>query len=177
MIGKSSVWSGRWKMSVLGVVALLSPAIAAQARPFTSAKGYSATPPAGWRVNSKGMMGSDVIFAAPPSRGFVSSFNVVVTQAPGETLEGGRRQINSMLPKAFAGYKRVAQGYTTLGGLRALSTTSSYLIGTPSRRLRMKQIVVLRRNRAFTFTVAALDTDFARYNAAFNKILQSVRFR
>lgn len=177
MIRERNVWAGRWVLSVLGAVALLVPAIAAQAKPFRSAKGYSVTPPAGWQVKSNGMMGADVIFIAPPSRGLSSSFNVVVTQAPGETLEGGRRQINSMLPKAFAGYKRVAQGYTTLGGLRALATTSTYLIGTPSRRLRMKQIVVLRNSRAYTFTAAAADANYARYDAIFNKTLQTVRFR
>jgi len=76
----------------LGAAALLVPVLAAQSKPFTSAKGYSATPPAGWRVNKSGMVGSDVIFVAPPNRGFNSSLNVVVvTSSPGETLEEGRK--------------------------------------------------------------------------------------
>lgn len=173
MIRKSS----RTRMLGWGAGALLVLSGAAWAKPFISAKGYSVSPPVKWKVNTSGMMGSDVIFIAPPSRGASASLNVVVTQAPGETLEGGRAQINKMLPQMFNGYKRVAQGYTTLGGLRALSTTSTYLIGTPPRRLRMKQVVALRKGRAYTFTAAALDNVYARYNTAFTQSLKTVRWR
>ncbi len=82
-----------------------------------------------------------------------------------------------MMPKSFADYNLLAQGYSKLGGVRALSTTSSYNLRTPPRRVRMKQVVVLRRGRAYTFTCASLDATYAKYNAAFNKTLASVRFR
>ena len=169
--------------AVLAAVGLVATQVSVNAKPkaaqaFQSAKNYSITPPAGWTTNKSGLMGTDVIFMAPPAKQYAANINVVVVPAaPGETLEKGAVQINQVLPRAMNGFKKLSQGYGTLGGVRSLSITANHKMGTPPRLLWMKQTYVLRKGQTYTFTCTALAENHAQYKAAFDAALKSVRWR
>lgn len=149
---------------------------AAEAAPFVSSKGYSLTPPAGWRVDKSGMMGTDVLVIASPVGGFAPNLNVVITPAPpGQTLDDARKQIATMYPRAFAGYKSLAQSFGTQGGVRTLRLMGTYT--RQGRLLRMRQIIALKNGSAYTFTCTEPEAVHAKLDPAFDKMLQSIRWK
>jgi hypothetical protein len=147
----------------------------AQAAPFVSSHGYSFTPAPGWRVNTSGMMHSDVIVLAPSEGAFTSNFSVLLSPAlPGQTLEEGQQQIGMLYPKAFTDFKMLSSTIGNLGGVKALDLFGSYRQGT--ERLWMRQALVLREGKVYTFTCTSTVATHARYDAAFTKMLQSVHW-
>lgn len=160
---------------VVGLTLLLVMAVAA--KPFRSAKGYAITPPSNWQMEKSGFMGTDVFFFGSPAHGFAPNINVVVTQAAPKTrLEDGLAQVNAMLPHALNGYKRLAQGYTSVDGTRAFYTMALHQVGTPPHRLKMRQVVALKNGRVYTFTCTCLAADYAQSSVAFDAALKSIRW-
>lgn len=165
----------------VGLVALLGASIgvaSAAEKPFQSTKGYSITPPARWNLNGSGVMGTDVVIAAPPAKNYAAHLNIVVIKAaPGETLEADLPKINAAMPKTLNSYKRVSQKITSIGGVRALETVATHKIGTPPRKLWMHQTLVLLNGQGYTFTCTALDGNHKTYEPAFKAMLKSVRWK
>lgn len=161
----------------LTIALTLLMVVVVTAKPFRSAKGYTITPPANWHLEKSGFMGTDVVFYAQPMHNFAANINVVVTKAPPKAnLESGLVVLNAMYPHVFTGYKRLAQGYTSVDGTRAFYNTALQKPGTPPRQLRMHQVVALKNGLNYTFTCTCLATDYAQSSAAFATALKSIRW-
>lgn len=160
-----------WGMTV-GLMLAMGAALAG---PFVSSKGYALTPPAGWRVDKSGMMGTDVVVIAPTVGGFAPNLNVVITPAPpGQTLDAAPKQIAAMYPRVFSDYKSMSQSFGTLGGVRTLRVMGTYT--RAGRRLRMRQVIALKNGSAYTFTCTEPEAVHAKLDPAFDKMLASIRW-
>lgn len=152
-------------------------AIAATATPFSSPRGYTMTPPAGWQMEKSGVLGTDVIFHAPPWHGFSAMLNAVVDKAPpGATLDNALTHMNAVYPRIFKGYKRLEQGRVTLDGVKAFVTIANYKAGTPLRLLRMQQIAALKNGQIYIFTCTCLAADYPHFRATFSAALKSIHW-
>lgn len=145
------------------------------AAPFVSPHGYSVAPAPGWQANHSGLMGSDVIIFTRAAGGFAPNLNVVIVPAqPGQTLEQGQAQIAAMYPHAFTQFHMVKTGYEPVGSLRALLVVGTYVQGTS--HLSMRQDIVLKNGKVYTFTCTVPLAMQARYAPAFSQMLHSVRW-
>jgi hypothetical protein len=168
----------RFTTVVVASMLVLVTATAAIAKTYSSKKGYTIAAPAGWKVDSSGLMGTDLVLMAKPQNGFAANLNVVVTAAsPGQTLAQGHSYITQTYPRLFNNYKKLAQGNTTIGGVPAISVTATHSMGTPPRTLRMHQVIAIRRGSIYTFTCTAANADYAKFDAAFKSALKSVKWK
>lgn len=162
---------------IINLASLLVLLGTAVAKPYSNPKGYTITPPANWTTEKSTQGDAAVRFSAPVAQGFAANVLVVVAPAaPKSTLEGGVKQINAAYPRIFPGYKKLAQGFTTVGGLRALYNTANLKNGKPPQLFRMHQVVVLKKNLMYTITCTSLDADYAKYHPVFTAMLKSVRW-
>lgn len=163
------------RLAFLALFAVLLLVPAAQAAPFVSAKGYSVTPPAGWSANKSGVMGTDVIIFTRAPGGFAPNLNVVITPAqPGQTLAQGQAQIAQVYPRLFTQFYMVKTGQEALGGQPALLVVGTYLQG--AQRLSMRQDLVVKNGKVYTFTCTSPVSVQAKYGPAFAQLLHSVRW-
>ncbi len=147
----------------------------AQAAPFVSPHGYSIAPAPQWQANRSGLMGSDVIIFTRAAGGFAPNLNVVIVPAqPGQTLEQGQAQIAAMYPHAFTQFHMVKTGYEPVGSVRALLVMGTYVQGTS--HLSMRQDIVLKNGKVYTFTCTTPVALQARYAPAYSQMLHSVRW-
>lgn len=160
---------------ISGLTLLLVAAVAA--KPFQSAKGYTLTPPTGWQMEKSGVVGTDVLFHAPPLHGFSAMLNAVVdTAPPGATIDNALTHMNMVYPRIFKGYKKLIQGTTTVDGTKALVTVATYQAGKPLRPLRMQQVVALKNGQLYIFTGTCLAADYSQSSAALNAALKSIHW-
>lgn len=161
--------------AVLLTIALLMTA--AVAKTYTSKKGYSIAAPSGWTIQSNDSGNPEAIFIDKPINGIRPNINVVVTpSAKGQTLAQLKTQINSLYPRVFNSYKKLAQGNTKLGGVAGIYITAIHKMGSPKALLRMHQVFVLRKDSAYIFTCTSSDADYSKSDAAFKNALASVKW-
>ncbi len=162
---------------LIGSVAASTPATAKE---YVSKNGYRITPPAGWKTMPGSTTTPDVIFLAPPVKGFSANINVVVTPAaPGETITQVPTQIRPLFSRMFTAFSPMSQGYTTTDGAKAYTHTARYTMGNgPQKlRMRMRQVIALRKGKAYTFTCTAGDAQYANNAKAFDAALKSIRWK
>ena len=182
----------------VGVVCLC--AAVSVAAPFGSRSGYRLTPPPGFvlrpntsfsatvggtSVNNKA---ADAFFLGPHN----SSLTVFIQpMPPGVTLPLLRR----VLPAQMEGMSAqniqvgpgpnlgnsskmhvVSQGYTTLGGAKAIFLSTRVSAGQPPQPVLTHQVITLRGGKLFVFSCAALASEYPARSAAFNRALSSVRW-
>jgi hypothetical protein len=170
--------TGKWRTLSVAVAMLVLAGTVADAKTYSSKRGYTVAVAAGWNVDSSGMMGTGLIMMAKPHKGFSANLNVVVAPAPtGQTLAQGRAYINQAYPGMFNNYKKLAQGNTSLGGVPAITITATHAMGTPPRTLRMHQAIALKNGTVYTFTCTAANADYAKFDAAFKAALKSVKWK
>lgn len=158
---------------MIGALAILP----AQAQTITSPKGYSVTPAKGWQVKP-GFMGADTFIFAKPVAKFAPNLNVVVTAtAPGDSIEKFPQQEAAMYPRMFANYHAVSGRFVSLHGRKGYESVATYTIGTPERKLRLRQDCVIVGSQAFIVTCTAPDDSFAHYAPAFDAMVRSTTFR
>lgn len=144
----------------------------ASAATYRSANGYTIAAPAGW-TTSKGVMGTEVIFMSPTRE----NINVVVQAVPrGTTLAKARAETITLLRRMMTGYKVLGQGNMTMGGVRALTLSSSYQMGNPPQGLLAFQTFALRGGKLYVFTCTAQRTTYARHAGTFRNALRSLRW-
>lgn len=142
------------------------------AAPYKSANGYTITPPKGW-TTSNATAGTEVVFMSPTRE----NLNVVSQQVPkGTTMEQARAQSIVLLRRVMTKYKVLGQGTSTLGGQRALTLTSGYVLNQPSQKLRAYQEFTIRSGRLFVFTCTAREAVYPKFAAKFRGMLSSVRW-
>jgi len=148
------------------------------AAPITSPRGYSLTPPQGWRTDTSGKTGNDlVIFTLDPADRFTPNLNVRIGQAgPHDTLEAAKVFINKSYPAQFSHWKPVSQGLSSIGGRRALDTAATFTAGSPGRLMRLRQALVIKGGTLYFFTAMSPEETHAKYDKAFDDILRSVRW-
>lgn len=156
------------------------------AGPVTSPRGYSLTPPQGWRASTdvkavSGKAGGDlIVFKIDQTVRFTSSLNVVVRQArpsdPLPTLEAARSYAVKSYPAQFPQWKLLSQRFSSLNGSRDLDTTASCLNASTRRLMRLRQAVVARGRMLFFFTCVSPENAHAKYDKAFDSMLRSVRW-
>lgn len=149
------------------------------AGPVTSPGGYSLTPPQGWRTDTSGRTGNDlVVFTLVPADKFTPNLNVRIGRAgPHDTLAAAKVYVNKTYPARFPQWKLVSQGFSVVGSQQALDTTGTAFIGSPARLMRLRQALVIRSGRLFFFTCVSPETAHTRYDKAFDDILRSVRWK
>jgi hypothetical protein len=145
--------------------------------PFKSSKGYTITPAKGWTSNSTGLMGTDVIIYARPVDAFTPNFNVVIVPTiKSDTLKGLPKQMRAMYPKTFTNYQFIGQRFSTLAGRPSYVTTGTYMLGTPARKIRLHQVMILHDGKATILTCTDTDKHYGKSLAAFDAMLKSVKW-
>ena len=144
----------------------------------TSPQGYSLTPPQGWRTDTSGKTGNDlVVFTLVPADKFTPNLNVRIGQAgPHDTLAAAKVYVNKTYPARFPQWNLVSQGFSVIGSRQALDTTGTAFIGSPARLMRLRQALVIRSGRLFFFTCVSPEGAHAKYDKAFDTMLRSVRW-
>ena len=145
----------------------------------TVGSSYEITPAKGWTVKSDigATNAAELVVMAPEKEGFTANLNVVIVPAiPGETLDKVKGQIAQLYPKMFNNYSLISQTDTQVGGETALQNIGSYELGTPPRKILINQVIVLKDNRAFTFSCTSLDAPTDDHKPALNAMLASIRW-
>jgi hypothetical protein len=151
----------------------IKDALGASAAPFVSSKGYSLTPVPGWQVSEKNP-NTDVVVLGPVYGKFRPNLNVTIVQAkPGETLKDGQKEVAAIYPRMFTDFKMISSVIVP-GNPETLNVTCR--CRQVGQVLRIRQMVVLKANRVYTFTCTAPDAAYVRYDAAFTQMLHSVKW-
>ena len=146
------------------------------AAPFRSARGYTFSPPPGWKRGAN-FGGVEAAFYAPRVNGFAPNINVAVQKvSPGTTLAQLRKGADTMLPRILTNWKKLVSDPATLAGTRGIRTIGTYRLGTPPRQLRMYQVAALHKGRLYAFTGTATADNYAAAENAVKKAIASVRW-
>ena len=166
-----------WPLLAIPVLCASAFSHSAQAAPIKSKKGYSLQAPAGWKVQSPGPIGSDIMVMAAPRNGFAPNVNAVVTPKQANmTLAGAKAQLPGMYRKMFTGFKLIGQKNIPFAGGQALQIDATYAMGSPAKTIRLQQVVTLHGNNAYIFTATVLNGDYKTYQPRFKAIFDSVRW-
>jgi hypothetical protein len=170
----------RWPVTstvFLACTALFLEIAAASATPYASPKGYQITPAAGWKVNSSGIMGSDVVLFAAPSHGFAANLNVVINPTPSnETLRDVDIELKKALQQTLQNYKTLSTKYSSVNGAKALVLSSSYTIGSPAKLVHSRQIIAEHNHLTYSFTCTDLAENAQAYDPAFKQMVTSIKW-
>jgi hypothetical protein len=143
---------------------------------FTSDKGYKITLAKDWS-SRKGEGIYDVFISAAKKDDFIANLNVVVTPStPGEMLDSYPEALDTLLSSQVANYESVSHEFITVDGERAYAHTATYQFGFPARTIRLKQVIVLRDGKDYTFTCTGLDSNHEEYDPAFQGMLDSIKW-
>lgn len=160
--------------SALSLCVLAANAFAA---PFVSEYGYRITPPKGWTVDTSGQPGIDLLFIAPPVDKFAANLNVIITQSPGATnMDALMKDILAGNKVAMQQYKVIKKGPMQVGNAKGLNIVGTHMFGSPARRLWIRQVVLIRDERAYILTCTAIDSKRATYEPLFSTMLKTFQW-
>lgn len=160
---------------VLGVFAVESESWAQGYRPYSNpAGGFTIFYPQNWEQR---MVGTTVVALSPqesPTDTFRENINVVFENlnAPMSSQQYAMLSFNAM-QRQLNGFQLVQQGPAVVGGNQAHFFIYRHVMG---QQLQVLAYFIVRGNRGYVITCSASPADFARYQAIFNQIANTLRF-
>jgi hypothetical protein len=164
------------------VVAVAGLAYAGAPAAYKSDQGYAITPAGGWTVEHSGVNDFDIFLYGPePKHGFREKMYVVIKPMYppydlNELLSDIRRQMRNGYPHKFSHFHLITDGFGKVASTPCYEMTSTYDLGEQPLHVRSHQVFIVHGNHIYTFTCLALDSNYAKYEKAFNSMIQSVQW-
>jgi len=134
---------------------------------------FSVVPPSGW-TQAKAVMGTFMMYTAPPDAGFTPNFNVNVneeTTVPEQVMPGLKKTLGELLDK----YQPADEGFLTIDGKKALFLSGKFEMG--KNKLQNLQCQIYTGTHVYTLTFTCTQDTFAKYRPIFEKAALTARVR